>query len=217
MRGYRILVLGAVALCVGLMAPAAAHAEDETYPPPAVDAPPTAVAGAEVPFSGTGFMPFSEVAIDVTYSGSNSQAGLRGERTGQVVVVGFRVPRVFIKNVTTDADGAFATTIPVSQSGTVTITGSGVDPTGAPHTLSQTVVVSAPSGSGGGTGTDDNTNNSASGGTDTTDDDPILAITGMSGRSLAMNVATGVAAILVGGAAIWLTAVWRRRSAARQH
>jgi hypothetical protein len=146
-----------------------------------------------VQFSGTGFKANSPVSISVTYGNSNSTAAYHVAEKGQVVLAGLPVPRAVVNTVTTDAAGSFATPVTLTQAGTATITGSGVDPTGAAKSVSTTVVVAAaaaPAGNGGSQ----------------------LAVTGQDGRLLGTQVAVGVGAVLLGGAMVWLTIVWRRRS-----
>src|SRR4051812_7436874 len=96
-RGYRTMVLALVALGAALAAPGAAHAED--YAPPAVEAPAVVTAGAAVPFSGSGFMPESNVDISIEYTDSNSTAANRGDIKGGIVLAAVAVPDTFIKTV----------------------------------------------------------------------------------------------------------------------
>jgi hypothetical protein len=188
-RGYRILVLALTALGAAIAVPTAANAD---YAPPAVTVPPTAVAGTPVQFSGTGFKANSPVTISVTYSSSNSTAAYHVAEKGQVVLAGLHAPRAVVNTVTTDGAGSFATPVTLTQAGTATITGSGVDPTGAAKSVSATVVVAAAAAAAG--------NGSQ------------LAVTGQNGQLLGTQVAVGVGAVLLGAAMVWLTIVWRRRS-----
>jgi hypothetical protein len=190
-RGYRTLVLALLALGAALAAPGAAHAED--YAPPAVEAPAVVTAGAAIPFSGSGFMPGSNVDINVEYTGSNSTASNRGAAKGGIVLAGLAVPDLFIKTVVADALGNFATTITLPHSGVAKILGSGIDMNGDPLTVSVTVTV-APSAA----------ELAAARAA-------MLPVTGNSGDRLGMEVAAGSGAVLLGGAVIWLTVIWRRR------
>jgi hypothetical protein len=169
--------------------PSPASAQD--YPPPAVSVPPKAVAGAPVAFTGTGFKANSSVTISVTYGSSNSPASYKVAEKGQLVLAGLRVPQAVVNTVTTDGAGAFATSVTLTQAGTATITGSGVDPAGVAKSVSATVVVAA-SGS----------SNSSS----------QLPVTGQDGGVLGKQVALGVGVVLLGAFLIGLTVVWRRRS-----
>ncbi|HEV7896636.1 MAG TPA: hypothetical protein VGP31_02160 [Planosporangium sp.] len=192
MRGYRILVMALAMLGAAVAVPSAASAQD--YPPPPGTVPAKAVAGEAVPFAGTGFKANSSVTISVTYGSSNSTASYQVAEKGQVALAGLPAPRAVVNTVTTDANGAFATTVKLTQAGKATITGAGVDPSGAARTVTATVVVTA-AGSG---------NSSAQ-----------LPVTGQDGQTLGKQVALGVGTVLLGAFMIGLTVVWRRRSASR--
>jgi hypothetical protein len=193
-RVYRILVLALAALGAVIMAPTAASAQN--YVPPAVSAPPRAELGSTIPFNGTNFLPNSPISIDVSYSSSNAPAGLRENKQSHVVLAGLPAPKAFLRTVVADANGSFSTPVTLTQVGVATLTATGLDRSGDPVSLSATVVVFAEEEGPQPTSTR-------------------LPVTGMSGGSLATQVATGVGAIIAGVVMVWFTMLWRRRSAGR--
>ena len=120
-------VLGAGAV---LLAPAAQAAP--VYPPgaPAISVSATSVdPGTAVTVTGTGLQPLSAASVSWTGPGARGMAAT-------ALPFGVRA-------LTADASGAVTTSITFSVGGTHTITLTGVDPSGAPVSLSATVQVGA--------------------------------------------------------------------------
>jgi hypothetical protein len=195
-RASRLLgLLAAVATAV-LISPAAAQAEPYPADPPAASVSDGQVAdGGTVTFSGEGFLPGEQIAITISYNGSDSTAATQDDS-------GRFVPAAAALTVTASSAGTFSVTLKLTQVGTATLVATGLT---SGVTVTQTVkVLAAEDSDGAGGGDDDDTN--AGGGNDR------LPTTGSSGRLLFVSIYAGLGAILVGAGVLWFTRS-RRRSA----
>ncbi|GIJ51691.1 hypothetical protein Val02_85770 [Virgisporangium aliadipatigenens] len=146
---------------------------------------PAVAAGGQIEFSGTGFWPFEEIAIDVTFT--STTAGLKEHANGAFVVAGLPVPRDYITSVQADGNGSFSVMLDLEQVGTAILKASGAQ-SGAVLTETVTVVAAAA----------------------TTTSSAQLAVTGLNPR-VGTEVIGGAAAIAVGAFLVWFAFRKRRR------
>lgn len=183
MRAHRFLILLATT-GAALLAPAAAVAAPSVYPP----GPPAVTVSASTVVVG------NTVILNGTNFGANDNVsidvtytggsvGMPAAHNGQLVTASLMVPKAVVGHVTADANGAFQTRVQLDRVGTAVITA-----TGSPSGVSASVTVRV----------------LASGAT--------LPRTGTDGGVLAREIGTGIGAVLLGVAAIWLTVIWRRRN-----
>ncbi|HST65351.1 MAG TPA: LPXTG cell wall anchor domain-containing protein [Mycobacteriales bacterium] len=148
-----------------LALPAAAAAPADPYGP--TPAPPGSLitnttnvgVGGAVVISGNGFAPGTNITINITVvNGFRAIQRDSAPAMGSLLAAGTTRSTAAVQgfaalSVTADANGAFSTTVTLTQAGTNVITATGLDPNGNLRTLSTTVFVGgAGSGAGGGTG-----------------------------------------------------------------
>lgn len=131
------------AVVVVIMFPAEVHAAP--YP---VEPPPSSVSDGVVPpggavtFSGSGFLPFEKISINIDYSGSDSSAAFRWSIGGGFTPARAQLLRRARLTVTADAHGAFSITLRLTQIGNAVLTATGVT---SGRTVTANVKVLAPS------------------------------------------------------------------------
>jgi hypothetical protein len=188
------------------MAPAAAHAVPyPADPPPAEVSDGIVEPGGTVTFSGSGFLPFEEVTINIDYGSTDSEAAVGREPAGGFVLAGAHAMRAAI-TTKADANGNFSVEVPLSKAGTVTLVATGV--TSGVSVSSTVEVLPTDDGGdgddGGGGGGDDGDDDGDS------DDDVTLPTTGPSGTPLLIAAVIGGGAVVLGTVVLWLTRARRR-------
>ena len=177
------------------VAPSAAVADPyPAQPPPSSVSHGTVPNGGTVTFSGRGFLPFEHISIVVSFAVSNSSAAFRPNSAAVFVPAVARLARRSTLVVIADRTGAFSVEVPLTQIGSATLVATGLT---SGRTVTAHVEVLGPPtphhggnpGGGGGGG----------GGKHPTDDRPALPTTGQSGRLLLAIVASGAAAVFLGG------------------
>lgn len=208
--GIRRALAGAVLGLAGsvlLALPAAAAAPADPYGP--TPAPPGTLTtntnnvgvGGAVIISGNGFGPGATITINVTVV--NGFRGIQRDSApamGSLLAAGTTQTAAAVQGfaaqtVTADANGAFTTSVTLTQAGTNIITASGLDRNGNPLTLSATVFVTGGSGVGGdGSGTGSGSGSGSGGGS-------ASGVGGLpnTGADLKLPVILGGALVLLGG------------------
>ncbi|NMR28140.1 LPXTG cell wall anchor domain-containing protein [Crystallibacter degradans] len=135
----------AIAGSLTFLGAGAAQARDAAYPQPPVSATVTegrVGIGATILFQGTGFAPGSRIGILVSNEARNGASASFGPGGASAAVSG---PIIFAEvqedSTTADAEGAFSVPVTFNETGTYTLTASGVDVNGDPVTVEATVVV----------------------------------------------------------------------------
>jgi hypothetical protein len=186
--GRIVALLIAIALAV-LVAPGAAHAEP--YPaetPPASVSDGTVSDGGSVTFSGTGFLPFEKISIDIGYAGSDSSAALGPHPAGGYVLAAARQLRRATLTVTADAQGSFSITLRLTETGTATLVATGLT---SGRKVTANVEVLGPS--------DGDDNGVTPGDGNGSDREVALPTTGPSAAPLLASVIGGLSLVIVGG------------------
>jgi LPXTG-motif cell wall-anchored protein len=216
-RCHRMVSLLVAMFAAIVMAPAAAHAA-EPYPaetPPASVSDGTVEPGGTVTFSGSGMQPYEKVSIEVNYSGSDSGAAYRPQRTGGFVLASAHLAKRLTLTTTADGNGDFSIEVPLTEVGTATLVATGVD-SGTTVTTTVEVAPQADNGDNGDNGDDGDTDNGGGGGDDgdNDSDDVSLPTTGPSSTPLLVAAGTGVGAILLGTGLLLMTRSRRRDTGA---
>jgi hypothetical protein len=197
----RILGLSALVVTMMFAAPGTAYAEPYPAGPPNSEVSHgTVEPGGSVTFTGEGFLPHEPISIAISYEGSNNTAAFSGQRqrSGGFVLAAAMLPqRLATITTTADANGRFSVEVPLAQAGSATLTATGLT---SGVTVSSVVEVSGDGGNGGGGGGGDNGPN----------DGNALPTTGPSGTPMLITVSSGVGAVLLGAALVWLVRARRR-------
>lgn len=200
----------AIAGSLTFMGASAAQANTADYPAPPVSSTVTdgnVGIGATILFQGSGFAPGSRIGILVSNEARGGAGASFGAGGAAAAVSG---PIIFAEvqedSVTADADGNFSAPVTFNETGTYTLTATGVDVNGDPVTVEQTVVVEgnvdgAAGGIGG--GAEDAANEEAVANGDR------LADTGLDSSALLL----GGAGVLALGAGATAVVVSRRKNA----
>ena len=180
------------------MIPPAAHAAPyPVEPPPASVSDGTVSNGGTVTFSGSGFLPFEKISININYGDSDSSAAFRRQVGGGFVPAAAQLPRRAKLTVAADAHGAFSITLRLTKIGNATLVATGLT---SGRTVTAHVKVVAPSDG------DDNKPTKPGDGT-------ALPTTGPGGAPLLIAVASGAGLVSFGTAILLLVRVRRRRTA----
>ncbi|MEU4423060.1 hypothetical protein AB0F81_20745 [Actinoplanes sp. NPDC024001] len=195
-----------------LAAPVAAHAEPyPVEPPDSGVSDGTVQPGGTVTFSGEGFLPFERISIEVGYDGSDNNAAFFGERERRsdgLVLAAAALPQRVTITTTADENGRFSVEVPLTEVGNATLVA-----TGLTSGVTVTTVVEVVGDGDSGDGDDGGSGGGDSGDSDDSEDgdsDEALPTTGPSGTSLLLVVSSGVGAVLVGTAMLWLVRSRRR-------
>jgi LPXTG-motif cell wall-anchored protein len=180
------------------MAPAAAHAAPYPVQPPASTVSNGTVPdGGRVTFSGSGFLPFERISINISYGGSDRTAASQHE-AGGFVLAAVELPRRARLTVTADRNGSFSVQVPLTQVGNATLVAVGLT---SGVQVAQNVEVLAPSEGDRGEDGDDNTS---------ADNGAALPTTGPSGTPMLLAVTGGTSAVLLGALLLWFARSRRR-------
>ena len=196
MRFRRIVGLLVAVTAAMILTPrgAASAAPYPVDPPPASVSDGTVPDGGSVTFSGTGFLPFEKISININYGPSNSSAGFAQKSVGGFVLAAAALPRRAVLTATADAKGTFSITVHLSQVGTATLVATGLT---SGRTVTANVKVLGPP-------EDDTSGTPPGDGTDTSPgDDTALPTTGPSGARLLVAVSGGVGLVFLGAAILW--------------
>jgi LPXTG-motif cell wall-anchored protein len=202
-RWQRMMSLLTALFAATAIAPVAAHAVPyPADPPPAEVSDGIIEPGGTVTFSGSGFLPFEKITIDLDYGFTDSEAAARREPAGGFVLAAAHAMLAAI-TTTADANGDFSVEVPLTEPGTVTLMATGVT---SGVSVSSTVEVLPTDG-----GDDGGEDGGGGGGDDgDSDDDVTLPTTGPSGTPLLIAAVTGGSAVVLGALALWLTRSRRR-------
>ncbi|WP_196414236.1 hypothetical protein [Actinoplanes aureus] len=183
-------------------APAAAYAEPyPVSPPDSGVSDGTVEPGGTVTFSGEGFLPFERISIEIGYEGSDNSAASfeRAPRSDGFVLAAAALPQRVTITTTADENGRFSVQVPLTEVGNATLVA-----TGLTSGVTVTTVVEVVSEGGSGGGDDDSGDEGAE------SDEAALPTTGPSGEPLLIIVSSGVGAVLLGTALMWLFRIRRR-------
>jgi LPXTG-motif cell wall-anchored protein len=200
----------AIAGSLTFLGAGAAQANTADYPAPPVSSTVTdgnVGIGATILFQGSGFAPGSRIGYLVSNEARGGAGASFGAGGASAAVSG---PIIFAEvqedSTTADADGNFSVPVTFNETGTYTLTATGVDVNGDPVTVEQTVVVEGDvDGAAGGIG---------GGADDAANDDAVangdrLADTGLDSSALLW----GGAGVLALGAGATAVVVSRRKNA----
>lgn len=211
-RMLRLLVLVAAMV---FAAPAAAQAEPyPVLPPDSGVSDGTVEPGGTVTFSGEGFLPFEKISIEVGYEGSDNNAASFGEaprRSDGLVLAAATLPQRVTITTTADAEGRFSIEVPLTEVGDATLVATGL--TSGVTVTTVVEVVEEGGGGGGDTDGDEGTGDDESGDEGSGDEETSLPTTGPSGGPLLLAVSSGLGAVFLGTALVWLVRTRRRSDA----